>query len=426
MSAIPFRWTQDQQAALELLAGPAQHVMLLGGSRSGKTFVLCAAIVFRALKSAGSRHVIFKHHFNHVKTSIGLDTLPKVLALRFPGVAVKLDKSDWFFEFPNGSQIWLAGLDDKDRTEKILGTEYSTLYFNECSQIAYRSVLIALTRLAQRSGLRLKAYYDCNPPGTKHWTALQFLGKKNPSSSPVGAPLPNPDAYVWARMNPEGNRENIAEGYIEGVLGVLPDRQRRRFLLGEFTSELDNALWTVDSFSAAPSAAPTRRIVVAVDPSGASGKEDERSDEIGIVAAAIHTDERYTVLDDRTMRGSPQQWARAAINLLREVEGDRMVAEINYGGAMVAAVINAEDRSIHVKTVRASRGKVVRAEPISALYARGLVAHAKSMPELEDQLVNMTTAGYMGERSPDRADALVWALSELSGNVIRAPSVMTI
>lgn len=425
MVDIPFKWTQDQQQALELLAGPAQHIMLLGGSRSGKTFTLCAAIVLRALKAPGSRHVIFKHHFNHVKTSIGLDTMPKVLALRFPGVTVSLEKSDWYFSFPNGSQIWLAGLDDKERTEKILGTEYATIYFNECSQIAYRSVLIALTRLAQKTVLRPRAYYDCNPPGTKHWTAQVFLRGKDPSSHPAGAPLPNPDAYGWLRMNPEGNRENIAEGYIEGTLATLPARQRKRFYLGEFTDELDNALWTVDSFSAEASSAPAQRIVVAVDPSGASGKEDRRSDEIGIVAAALHTDGRYSVLADRTMLGGPAQWARSAINLYREVDADRIVAEVNYGGAMVEAVIKAEDRTVPIKVVRASRGKVVRAEPISALYARGLVAHAKPMPELEDQMCNMTTAGYMGERSPDRVDALVWALSELSGNLLRAPTVMT-
>jgi phage terminase large subunit len=170
-AAVPpgFKYTVDQVTALQLLGGPARHTMLYGGSRSGKTFLLCAAIV-RALKAPGSRHAIFRHRFNHLKVSVGFDTLPTVLARRFPSVAYNLDKSDWVFRI-GPSEIWLAGLDDKERTEKILGQEYATLFFNECSQIAYSSVVMARTRLAQKTTLINRAYYDCNPPGSRHWTA---------------------------------------------------------------------------------------------------------------------------------------------------------------------------------------------------------------------------------------------------------------
>lgn len=419
-----FRYTADQATALHLLGGPARHVMLYGGSRSGKTFLLTTAIVLRALKAPGSRHAIFRHRFNHLKISLGLDTLPAVLAKRFPGVPYKIDKTDWVCRV-GGSEIWLGGLDDKERTEKILGQEYASLYYNECSQIAYSAVLMARTRLAQKTALVNRAYYDCNPPGSKHWTAMVFVNRKDPSSKPAGAPLPNPDNYAAMVMNPFGNRENLAPEYI-AELEALPEKQRQRFLLGKFTSDLDNALWTIDSFRHVPKAQPGdfERIVVAVDPSGASGVEDKRSDEIGIVVAGKYRGtKRYAVLADRTLRGSPHQWARAAINAYKEFQADILVAEKNFGGAMVKNTINTEDANIPVKEVTASRGKAVRAEPIATLYARGEVDHVMQFGddgpradfgELEDQMVNMTTAGYMGERSPDRADAGVWALTELS------------
>lgn len=422
---LPFRYTTDQAAAWHLITGPARHAMLYGGSRSGKTFLITAAIVMRALKAPGSRHVIFRHRFNHAVTSIGLDTLPTVMAKRYPGIPYKFDRTRWMCTLGGGSEIWLGGLDDKERTEKILGQEYASLYFNECSQIAYSAVLMARTRLAQKTTLINRAYYDCNPPGSKHWTAMVFVGKKDPASKPAGGPLPNPDNYAAMVMNPFGNRENLAPEYI-AELEALPERQRQRFLLGKFTSDLDNALWTVDSFRHIPKIQPgdCERIVVAVDPSGASGVEDRRSDEIGIVVAAkLRGTKRYAVLADRTLRGSPHQWARVAINAYKEFSADTIVAEKNFGGAMVQHTIRTEDNNIPVKEVTASRGKVVRAEPIATLYARGEVDHVMQFGdggsqadfgELEDQCANMTTAGYVGERSPDRVDALVWALTELS------------
>jgi phage terminase large subunit-like protein len=216
-------------------------------------------------------------------------------------------------------------------------------------------------------------------------------------------------------MNPYGNQENLSLEYI-AELEALPERQRNRFLLGKFSSDLDNALWTVDVFCHVkqPDKSECERIVVAVDPSGASGAEDKRSDEIGIVIAARLRNKRYAILADRSMRGSPQQWARVAVNPYREFQADTIIAENNYGGAMVEHTIRTEDRNVPVKIVTATRGKAVRAEPISTLYARGEVDHVSGLGDLEDQMCNITTAGYMGDRSPDRADAAVWCLSELS------------
>lgn len=392
MTLPAFRWTEDQEAAIRLLGGPARHTMLYGGSRSGKTFVLCGAVVMRALKAQESRHAIFRHRFNHLKISIGLDTLPKVMKLRFPDVSYKIDKTDWVVRLGNKSEIWLAGLDDKERTEKILGQEYSTLYFNECSQIAYSAVIMARTRLAQKTALINRAYYDCNPPGSKHWTAMVFVSGKDPASRPVGQPLPNFENFKAMVMNPNGNRQNLSEEYI-AELEALPERQRNRFLLGKFTAELDNALWTVDGFKRRLTEDPVTvaedcdRVVVSVDPSGASGPEDKRSDEIGImVAGRRRSNKGYVVLADRTLRGGPGQWARAAISAYKDFKADAIVAERNFGGAMVSHTIRTEDPNVPVREVTAARGKAVRAEPISTLYGKGEVDHVAGLGDLEDQM----------------------------------------
>ena len=131
-------------------------------------------------------------------------------------------------------------------------------------------------------------------------------------------------------------------------------------------------------------------------------------------ASAQGVDGHYYVLEDGTLRAGPEKWARQAINLYRKWKADAIVGEKNYGGAMVKYTISSIDSEIAIKEVTATRGKVVRAEPISALYAKGLVHHVGEFGDLEDQMCNFTTAGYMGDRSPDRADAKIWALSELS------------
>ena len=158
--------------------------------------------------------------------------------------------------------------------------------------------------------------------------------------------------------------------------------------------------------------ADMQRIVVAVDPSGVSGAEDG-GDEVGIIVAGKGVDGCAYILADRSCRLSPEGWGRRAVEAYKEFKADRIVAEKNFGGAMVEAVIRAADPQAPVTLVTASRGKAVRAEPIAALYEQGRVYHARNFSELEDQMVAMTPNGYLGEGSPDRLDALVWALTEL-------------
>jgi len=420
-----FRLTERQTLANRLLAGPQKHTLLRGGSRSGKTFVLVRAIVLRALRGAGSRHAILRFRGNAARASIWLDTFPKVMRLCVPGVAWKPHKQDGYIALPNGSEVWVGGLDDHERVEKILGMEFVTLFYNECSQIPYGSVLMARTRLAQQiAGLQPREYFDCNPPGTGHYTYRLWKEGRDPETGrPVG-----PSQYAELGLNPEDNQDNIASDYVT-TLDSLPEKQRRRFFEGEWSPEIEGALWTLEvidrtRIEARPGtsldtllesgAVPTlKRVVVAVDPSGASGREGERSDEIGIVVAGLGSDGKGYVLADRSARLGPAEWGRLAVTAYHEFRADRIVAERNFGGAMVENVIKTAGPNVPVKTITASRGKAVRAEPIAAFYAQGKVCHVGRFPQLEEQMLNMSSAGYVGAKSPDRLDALVWALSEV-------------
>jgi len=187
-------------------------------------------------------------------------------------------------------------------------------------------------------------------------------------------------------------------------------RLGRQEIEAELLDDVVGALWTRDSIitGAMPE---MQRIVVAVDPSGASGAGD--GDDNGIVIAGKGLDGRFYVIEDATCNLSPEGWARRVMDRFRAHNADKIVLERNFGGDMGAAVIRTADRNAKIKLVTASRGKSVRAEPIAALYEQGRVTHARGLDALEDQMMQMTLAGFMGEGSPDRVDALVWALSEL-------------
>jgi predicted phage terminase large subunit-like protein len=417
-----FKLTERQAELNKLLAGPATHVMAWGGSRSGKTFTLVRAICIRAMRVPGSRHLVARFRFAHVLQSIWHDTLPKVMSTCFPDVKYKADKASWFIEFPNGSQIWFGGLDDKERTEKVLGNEYATILLNEVSQIALAARNLIITRLAQNCGLPLKCYLDCNPPVRSHWCHRLFIEKRE--ALPPYANLKNADAYVALQMNPIDNQANLPAAYL-AELQALPARERARFFEGRFGEIGENALWSFELIETyRKSARPDiRRTVVAVDPSGTKG---DGGDEIGIVVVGLGLDGEAYVLEDASVKAPPSVWARVVINCADRHDADCIVAETNYGGALVEQVIKTASTDPRMraryKEVTASRGKHVRAEPISALYEQGRVHHVGAFPALEDQLLAFTTAGYMGDGSPDRADALIWGLTELFPRVTAANS----
>lgn len=425
-----FKLTAKQDEANAILASDARHIMLFGGSRSGKTFLAVRALVVRSIKAAKSRHAILRFRFNAVKSSIAYDTFPKVMDLCYPQIKYELNKTDWFFELVNGSQIWLGGLDDKERTEKILGNEYATIFLNECSQIPWGSRNIAVTRLAQvattADGGQLvpRMLYDENPPDKGHWTYRVFVQKQDPETK---QPLPDPHNYAAIRLNPGDNADNLPADYI-GTLQGLSARLQRRFLFGEFRDANPLALFSEEAFDkwrVIDGALPDfQRIVVAVDPSGSGDIDNAENDAIGVVVAALGTDGNGYLLEDLTLKAGPATWGRVVTTAYDRHQADMIVGEVNYGGAMVGEVIKTARRGTPFKEVRASRGKAVRAEPFSPLFEDGRVRIVGQMRHLEDELCGMTTNGYIGEGSPNRADAAIWALAELFPGLVADRSKM--
>jgi phage terminase large subunit len=227
---LSFVKTPKQIEAFKLFGEDQLHTMLFGGSRSGKTMAIVRAIMIRASKEK-SRHVSLRLNFNSAKTSLWMDTIPKCKQLCFPDLPLTRNKSDYVITFPNGSEYWIAGLDDDKRVEKILGKEFSTIHFNECSQLSYSAVQIALTRLAEKNDLKKKVYYDQNPPEKGHWSYYLFEKKLNPIDN---TPIKNPKNYASMLMNPFDNLDNIDQEYIE-LLESLPDKEKDRFLYGKYT-----------------------------------------------------------------------------------------------------------------------------------------------------------------------------------------------
>ncbi|PCJ24144.1 MAG: ATP-binding protein [SAR86 cluster bacterium] len=218
------------------------------------------------------------------------------------------------------------------------------------------------------------------------------------------------------------NRSNLSSKFMKKILKRYEGtRLGRQELDAELLGDIPNALWSltnIDLYRTPNKPEHFDRIVVAVDPAVTN---TERSDAHGIVACGQVGQEGYVLADDST-KGTPEEWARAAISCYDKCQADCIVVEVNQGGDMVASTIKTIRQNIPIREVRASRGKHVRAEPISSLYQQGRVHHVGAFIELETEMTMMTSAGYTGEGSPDRLDALVWGMTELFPSMIREPA----
>lgn len=257
------------------------------------------------------------------------------------------------------------------------------------------------------------------------WDMLQFglrLGERpqvlvttTPRPIPVLREIMARKTTVVTTGSTFDNAANLAASFIAEIKDRYEGtRLGRQELNAEMLDDLPGALWTRATFDdhRVKAAPEMQRIVVAVDPSGTAGESDD-GDSIGIVVAGKGIDGRGYVLADRTCKLSPDGWGRRAVAAYQEFGADRIVAERNFGGAMVQHVIRTIDQKASYKEVTASRGKVMRAEPVAALYEQGKISHLGGLEALEDQCCLIGPDGYIGEGSPDRADALVWALTEL-------------
>jgi phage terminase large subunit-like protein len=256
------------------------------------------------------------------------------------------------------------------------------------------------------------------------WDMLQFglrLGdrpRQVATTTPRPVPLikrllADPQVAV-SRAATRANRFNLAPEFLRTVQEAYGGtRLGRQELEGEIVEESADALWTRAMIESCRVAAPPglSRVVVAIDPPASS---TQRADACGLIVAGIDSDGIGHVLEDATMTGArPNDWATRAVSLYQRHEADALVVEVNQGGEMASSVIREVDPSVPVTAVRATRGKYLRAEPVAALYAQGRVRHVGAFPALEDELCDFGPGGLSSGRSPDRLDALVWALTHL-------------
>ncbi len=322
-----------------------------------------------------------------------------ILAISPPRRRPRFEPSLRRLTWPNGAQ---AVLYSALEPESLRGPQHSHAW---CDEIAKWSNVAGKAEKAWNNlllGLRL---------GERP----RLLATTTPRAVPLLRRLLKEDGLHLTKGSTYDNADNLPERFISDVRTAFgKSLLGRQELDGELIEDVPGALWTralIEARRDTADPAPPVRTVIGVDPPASAN-----GDACGIVVAGLGADGIARVLADASVETpSPERWARAVADAAQTWAADRVVAEANQGGAMVESVLRAADLSLPIKLVHASKGKVARAEPVAALYEAGRVRHAGMFPELEDELCGLTVGGgYEGPgRSPDRADALVWALTEL-------------
>ena len=424
MSFEGFKFNPGQQRAWDnLYTSVKRFCLLFGGSRSGKTFLAVYLILVRALKAPHSKHLIVRQEASSARSAIlrgNMATIPIVLRMCFPGLTYETNEKYGYITLPNGSEIWIGGLNDERAMERILGNEYLTIYMNEASECRYSAFTLLRSRLAQvckdieGDEVRQRFLVDLNPTTRAHWTYRVWIDGVDPED---GTTL-DMGQYGHGVINPVDNQENLSGDYIADLM-AMPERARKRYFEGKYIEDAENALWKRKWFHRVQELPDFERVVVSVDPAITT---EPGSDETGIIALGLAAGMGY-VLEDASGRYKPEEWARQAVALYHTWDADRVVAEVNQGGDMVESTLRAHSPDLPVTKIVAWRGKVIRAEPVAALYERNKVFHytGADLDTLEDQLCTVTVgfdrkaAGF----SPDRMDALVHGFTDLFPQMTR-------
>ncbi|TVR10457.1 MAG: ATP-binding protein [Salinarimonadaceae bacterium] len=298
-------------------------------------------------------------------------------------------------EWPNGAVALAFSADDP---ESLRGPQFEAAWADELGKWRYADAAWDQLQFGLRLGARPREVVTTTP------RAIPLLRRL----------LADP-SIALSRASTQDNAGNLAPAFLDAVVGrYAGTRLGRQELDGELIEERADALWTRDLIETARGVdhPPLARIVVAVDPPASSRAG---ADACGIVAVGLDGAGVCHVLADESASGlKPHAWAGRAARLYRRLEADALVVEVNQGGEMVGAVLNEVDPGCAVISVRATRGKRMRAEPVSLLYVRGRVRHVGAFPALEDEMCDFGLDGLSGGRSPDRLDALVWAITHLA------------
>lgn len=391
--AARWKWVQEQARPEQIAPKNSDWSiwLYLAGRGAGKTRTAAEWLAWEAISKPDTRWAIVAPTYADARDTCAEGESGVLNVLRRYKALADWNRSLGEILLTNGSRIKLFSADKPDR---FRGPQHHGAWCDELA--AYR-------------------YTDA-------WDQLQFGLRLGDHPQIVVTTTPRPVKLIRqlvdrtdgtvaiTRGSTFDNAKNLAPSALADLrLRYEGTRLGRQELYGEIVDDVDGALWTramIDD-SRVQDEPPLMRIVVAIDPAVTSGED---SDETGIVVAGISPDGHYYVLEDLTVRTSPEKWARTAVEAYHRWKADRIVGESNNGGDMIELLLRQVDSSIPYRKVTATRGKLVRAEPVAALYEQGRAHHVGMFAQLEDQLCNWSPDSGI---SPDRMDAMVWALHEL-------------
>jgi hypothetical protein len=368
---------------------------------SGKSHFFAEALVGNAGENQGFRAVCVREVQKSLKESAKRLLEDKI---KMMGYGDRFDVQRDQIITPGGGVIIFEGMNDHT-AETIKSLEgFQVCWVEEAQTLSAKS--LEMLRPTIRA------------PGSELWFSWNPRSKSDPVDHFFRGPMPPSNAIV-EKINYTDNELFPVELEDDRLhdFKTNPDRYAHIWL-GAYEPEALGAIWTrqVIEDNRLPEGPTLDRIVIGVDPAVTN---TEISDTHGIVVCALGADGHGYVLEDASLKGTPHQWAHRALAMYDKWEADAIVIEVNQGGDMVRHTIESAGRGARIVEVRATRGKHVRAEPISALYSTGRIHHVGTFPELEDQLCKFTAHGYEGDDSPDRADAMIWCMTELFPKLTR-------
>ncbi len=390
---IPHEPTEKQ--ALFLMHDHIKEILYGGAAGGGKSDALLMGAL-QYVHVPEYRALLFRRTYKDL-------ALPKALMDRadewLSGTDAKWDASERTWKFPSGASLTFGYLENDRDKYRYQSAEFQYIAFDELTQFTETQYLYLFSRLRRLAGqdipLRMRA--ASNPGGIGHqWVFRRFV---NPDTR-------KNNLFIPARL--EDNPYLDKEQY-EDSLSELDRTTWRQLREGDWLAKREGALFDIQNIDRhrLNKTALMIRVVIGVDPAVTA---TENSDETGIVAAGIDADGHIYILGDYSLKGTPLEWGRAVVKAFNRHQADRVIGEVNNGGDLVEMNLRQVDPNIPFTKVHASRGKVIRAEPIAALYEQGRVHHIGMFPLLEDQM----TQWVPGEKSPDHLDAMVWALHTLT------------
>ncbi len=377
--------------------------LILGGRGAGKTRAGAEWVRRLALADPTARIALIGEG-EHETREVMVEGVSGVLA-----VHRRDERPEWMptrrrLQWKNGAVAQIFSAEDP---ESLRGPQFSAAWLDELAKWRHAEATFDMLQFGLRLGERPRQVITTTPRPTGLLKRLMA-----------------DDRTAVTHAGTRANAYNLAPAFVETVLARYHGtRLGRQEIEGELIEDRPDALWTRARIEAGRvgEAPPLARIVVAVDPPGSAR---QGADACGLVAAGRDNSGAIFVLADESAPGlSPQGWAMKAIALWRRLSADALVAEMNFGGDMVRAVIREADPDVPVMAVRATRGKYVRAEPVAQLYEQGRVHHVGSFPALEDEMCDFGLDGLTSGRSPDRLDALVWAVTALTHGARAEPRV---